>query len=168
MDLLVPRPKIRLPEWQIRTNLEHERIAERQPARVGPRARISQAILTPGCEVEGLVRRSVLFPGVIVEAGAVVEDSILLYDTRVGAGARLHKVITDKRVTIGEGSRVGGKEALVPNRALPGLLSSGLTLIGHNTEVPAHTAIGANCLVYPHLDRPAFTSAGLASGEILQ
>ena len=114
------------------------------------------------------MRRSVLFPGVIVEEGAVVEDSILFYDTRVGAGARLHKVITDKRVTIGEGSRVGGKDALAANRAHPGLLSSGLTLIGHNTDVPAQTTIGANCLLYPHLDRQAFPSAELPSGEILQ
>jgi len=168
MDLLVSRPKIRLPEWQIRTNLEHERIAERQPVRIGPRARLSQVILTPGCEVEGQVRRSVLFPGVIVEEGALVEDSILFFDTRVGAGARLHKVITDKRVSIGEGSRVGGKDDLSPNRVHPGLLSSGLTLIGHNTDVPDRTAIGANCLLYPHLDRQAFPGTSLPSGEVLQ
>ena len=78
----------------------------------------TQVLLTPGCEVEGRVRRSVLFPGVVIEKGAVVEDSILLYDTRVGAGARLKKVITDKRVTIGEGSRVGGEDLLVSNRSL--------------------------------------------------
>ena len=120
MDLLVPRPKIRLAEWEIRTNLEHERIAERQPVRVGPRARLTQVLLTPGCEVEGRVRRSVLFPGVVIEEGAVVEDSILLYDTRVGAGARLKKVITDKRVTIGEGCRVGGKTSSLPADPIPG------------------------------------------------
>jgi glucose-1-phosphate adenylyltransferase len=110
----------------------------------------------------------VLFPGVIIEKGAVVEDSILFYDTRVGAGARLKKVITDKRVTIGEGCRVGGKDLLVSKRSHPGLLSSGLTLIGHNTHVPARTVIGADCLLYPHLDRQAFPTNSLPSGEILQ
>ncbi len=168
MDLLVPHPKIRLPEWEIRTNLEHERIAERQPVRVGPRARLTQVLLTPGCEVEGRVRRSVLFPGVVIEKGAIVEDSILFYDTRVGAGARLKKVITDKRVTIGEGSRVGGEDSLFSDRSRPGPPSSGLTLIGHNTHVPAQTVIGANCLLYPHLDRQAFPTNSLPSGEVLQ
>ena len=168
MDLLVPRPKIRLPEWEIRTNLEHERIAERQPVRVGPRARLTQVLLTPGCEVEGRVRRSVLFPGVVIEEGAVVEDSILLYDTRVGAGACLKRVITDKRVTIGEGSRVGGEDLFDPLRSRPGPPAAGLTLIGHNTHVPPRTVIGSNCLLYPHLDRQAFPSDRLPSGEILR
>jgi hypothetical protein len=63
---------------------------------------------------------------------------------------------------------VGGEDLLASNRSYPGLLSSGLTLIGHNTQVPAHTVIGANCLLYPHLDRQAFPSNRLPSGEILQ
>ena len=39
--------------------------------------------------VEGEVRRSVLFPGVHVGRGAVVEDSIVMHDTRISPGARL-------------------------------------------------------------------------------
>ena len=101
MDLLGADSKISLKEWQIRTNLEHERIQERQPAMIGPQAHLDQVLLTHGCLVEGTVKRSVLFPGVQVEEGAVVEDSILFFDTIVEAGAKVKKVITDKRVMIG-------------------------------------------------------------------
>ncbi|MBI5585616.1 MAG: glucose-1-phosphate adenylyltransferase [Deltaproteobacteria bacterium] len=167
MDLLTPGSRLRLQDWQIRTNLDHERIAERQPARIGPEARLDQVLLTPGCEVQGRVRKSVLFPGVVVEKGAEVEDSILFFDTVVEAGARLRKVISDKQVTFGEGCRVGWGSPLVPNRLQPQLLSSGLTVIGHNTYVPAGTRVGANCILSPHLDRKAFPAGDLPSGEVL-
>jgi glucose-1-phosphate adenylyltransferase len=133
-----------------------------------PGAGLEQVLLTPGCEVYGRVRRSVLFPGVVVEKGAEVEDSILFFDTVVEAGARLRKVISDKRVTFGEGCRVGWGAPLVPNRLHPGLLSSGLTVIGHNTIIPAGIQVGANCILYPHLDRKAFPAGDLPSGEVLQ
>jgi glucose-1-phosphate adenylyltransferase len=167
MDLLHPSSRLRLRDWQIRTNLDHERIAERQPVRVGGTARLEQVLLTPGCEVNGRVRRSVLFPGVVVEKGAEVEDSILFFDTVVEAGTRLRRVISDKRVTFGEGCRVGWEEPLVPNRLEPRLLSSGLTVVGHNTYVPAGTRVGAHCILHPHLDRQAFPSGHLPSGEVL-
>jgi glucose-1-phosphate adenylyltransferase len=168
MDLLTPGSKLRLRDWQIRTNLDHERIAERQPVRIMPGASVEQVLLTPGCEIHGRVHRSVLFPGVVVEKGAEVEDSILFYDTVVEAGVRLRKVISDKRVTFGEGSRVGWGEPLVPNRLNPGLLSSGLTIVGHNAYIPAGTRIGANCILYPHLDKQTFPGGYLPSGEVLQ
>jgi len=168
MELLTPRSKLRLQDWQIRTNLDHERIAERQPVRVMPGAGLEQVLLAPGCEIYGRVRRSVLFPGVVVEKGAEVEDSILFFDTVVEAGARLRKVISDKRVTFGEESRVGWGAPLVPNRLDPRLLSSGLTVVGHNTYIPAGTRVGANCILYPHLDKKSFQNGDLASGEVLQ
>jgi glucose-1-phosphate adenylyltransferase len=167
MDLLTPGSRLRLGDWRIRTNLDHERIAERQPVRILPGAGLDQALLTPGCEVYGRVRRSVLFPGVIIEKGAEVEDSILFFDTVVEAGARLRKVISDKRVTFGEGCRVGWDEPLTPNRLDPGLLSSGITVVGHNTYVPAGARVGANCILHPHLDRQAFPGSHLPSGEVL-
>ena len=117
MDLFGADSKINLKEWQIRTNLEHERIQERQPAMIGPQAHLDQVLLTHGCVVEGTVKRSVLFPGVQVEEGAVVEDSILFFDTIVEAGAMVKKVITDKRVRIGEKARIGGGSPALPNQS---------------------------------------------------
>lgn len=167
MDLFGTNSKINLKEWQIRTNLEHERIRERQPAQVGTQARLDQVLLAHGCRVEGTVKRSVLFPGVQVESGAVVEDSILFFDTLVESGATVNKVIADKRVRIGEKARIGRGAKTIPNQAFPHLLSSGLTVIGRNTHLPPGIRIGANCLLYPYLEESFFASKEIPSGVTL-
>ncbi len=167
MDLFGAAPKINLKQWQIRTNLEHERIQERQPALIGPDACLDQVLLTHGCRVEGTVKRSVLFPGVQVEKGAVVEDSILFFDTLIKSGAMVKKTITDNGVKIGEKARIGGGTHLIPNRSFPHLLSSGLTVIGRNTHLPSRIQVGANCILYPFLEENAFYSSQIPSGETI-
>ena len=164
MDLFDPASKIDLKQWQIRTNLEHERIRERQPAAIGPDAALDQVLLTHGCRVEGTVKRSILFPGVQIEEGAVVEDSILFFDTVVESGARVKKTITDNGVRIGEKARIGEKGKVLPNQASPQILSSGLTVIGRNTHLPAGIRIGGNCILYPFLEENSFNSMKISSG----
>jgi glucose-1-phosphate adenylyltransferase len=163
MDLFRADSKINLKDWQIRTNLEHERIQERQPATVGPHAHLDRVLLTHGCLVEGTVRKSILFPGVRVGEKAVVEDSILFFDTVIEAGARVKKTITDNRVRIGEKARVGLGPA-IPNQSHPQLLSSGLTVIGRNTQLPPRIQIGSNCILYPYLEENSFHSSQVPSG----
>jgi glucose-1-phosphate adenylyltransferase len=121
-------------------------------------------LLTHGCIVEGTVRRSVLFPGTIVEEGAVVEDSILFFDTVVEAGATVKKVISDKLVRIGEKARVGGGEMSSPNESFPEPLTSGLTVIGRNTHLPPTIRVGSNCILYPYLDEDFFQESDIPSG----
>ena len=48
------------------------------------------------------------FPGVRISAGAHIKDSILFQDTRVGGGATLNCVITDKTVVVNEGRVLSG------------------------------------------------------------
>ena len=86
--------------------------AER-PARVRPGATVDQALLSPGCDVAGTVRRSVLSPGVVVEAGAEVSDSVLLRNTVVRSGARVHRAVLDHGVDVQAGCTVGGDGELV-------------------------------------------------------
>jgi glucose-1-phosphate adenylyltransferase len=164
MDLFGPGSKIDLKQWQIRTNLEHERIQERQPAVIGPSAALDQVLLTHGCRVEGSVKRSILFPGVQVEEGAVVENSILFFDTVVESGARVINTITDNRVRIGEKARIGDRGKVSPNQAFPQLLSSGLTVIGRNSHLPSRIRVGGNCILYPFLEEMAFDSMNISSG----
>ncbi|MEJ7617572.1 MAG: glucose-1-phosphate adenylyltransferase family protein [Pyrinomonadaceae bacterium] len=73
MDLLVNRPDLDLddPEWPILTYG-----SQRMPARIEDSASISQSLLSPGCHIRGTVIRSVLSPGVNVEEGATVRDSV--------------------------------------------------------------------------------------------
>lgn len=77
-------------------------------ARVRPGAHVDGALLSPGCDVSGTVRRSVLSPGVVVEAGAEVVDSVLLHDCVVRSGARVRRAVLDQGVEVAGGRSVGG------------------------------------------------------------
>lgn len=111
MDLLGEHPVIDLKKWRVRTNLDHEAIKDRPPAIMGPSAVLRNVRCYNGVRVEGTVENSILFPGVRIEKGAEVRDSILFFDTCVGAGARLNRVISDIGVHIGKKCTVGGEES---------------------------------------------------------
>jgi len=94
------------PDWPILT-----RSAQRAPVRVVKGSRVEDSLISPGGSVAGTVRRSVLGPGVVVEAGAVVSDSIVLADTTIAAGAKVSWSILDSGVHVGERARLGGRPA---------------------------------------------------------
>ncbi len=145
MDLLAPEPGLVLddPEWPILT-LGHQRL----PARIAESARIEESLISPGARVAGRVVRSVLGPGVMVEQGAVVRDSILLDDVTIRTGATVQSAILDVRVRVGEGAAVGGSEGgpkLGPRRER----SSDITLVGQKVHIPAGVRIPAGSRVKP-------------------
>lgn len=145
MDLLAPKPALVLddPEWPILT-LGHQRL----PARIAESARIEESLVSPGARVAGRVVRSVLGPGVVVEQGAVVRDSILLDDVTIRTGATVQCAILDVRVRVGEGAAVGGSEGgskLGPRREK----SSDVTLVGQKVHIPAGVRIPAGSRVKP-------------------
>lgn len=151
MELLRPEPRIRLEEWGLRTNLDHEDIRSRCPAIIGPRASIEKAVLHNGIRVEGRVENSLLFPGVHVEEGALVRDSILFFDTHVGPGVTVERSITDIGVTLGKGSSVGK----------PG---GRLSVVGTRAQIPMGVQIGEGSSVYPGVTARDFTERGYPAG----
>lgn len=104
MDLLGRTPRLDLanPHWPIHTASYH-----------GPSTRvidgtIHDSLLGEGSTVEdATVRRSILGRGVRVQRGAVVEESVVMDHTTVGAGAHLRRVIADRYNLIADGARVG-------------------------------------------------------------
>lgn len=117
-DLLARR--IDLDEWAVRTNLHDSGAAGQPPPRVTGPATVQSSFISSGCEVEGTVIGSVLSPGVRVERGAQVINSILFHRTVVERDATVALTIADKGVVIGRGARVGPsvEEAIDPSRAL--------------------------------------------------
>jgi len=113
------------------------------------------------------VRRSILFPGVHVGAGAVVEDSIVLHDTRILPRAVVSRAIVDKGARIGEGAIVGMGES-IPNREFPHDLSSGLTVLGKGAEVPAGSRIGRNTIVDMGVRESDFAVREIPPGSYLR
>jgi glucose-1-phosphate adenylyltransferase len=153
LDLLSDHPGIDLYDrgWLIYTKSE-----ERAPALIGAEARVSRSMISHGCTIHGTVEHSILSPGVRVEEGAVVRDSIVMFDTVIGPGATVDRAILDKDCVIGPGSRVGDGDDLRPNRDEPERLFAGITLVGKRARVPARVVIGRNCRIDPGVDEADF------------
>ncbi|MDD6274974.1 MAG: glucose-1-phosphate adenylyltransferase [Clostridiaceae bacterium] len=76
------------------------------PHFVGENAVVSGSLICNGCVVEGEVTGSILGSGVVIEEGAVVEDSILLPHTHIGRGCHIVRTIVNENVRIAEGSEI--------------------------------------------------------------
>jgi glucose-1-phosphate adenylyltransferase len=166
MDLLEEHPALDLydKEWLI-----HTRSEERAPAKVGPTANIHRSLISHGCVIAGTVEHSVLSPGVRVDIGAVVRDSIVLFDTVIRAGAIVDRAIIDKEVSIGPNAIVGeGPDMDTPNRQEPGRLNSGLSVIGKRAIIPRGVRIGRNCKVAEGVRAADFGSRVLRSGSSVE
>jgi glucose-1-phosphate adenylyltransferase len=142
MDLLDDHPALDLydREWVV-----HTRSEERAPARIGPTASVHRSLISHGCLIWGTVEHSVLSPGVRVDPGAVVRDSIVMFDTVIRAGAVVDRAIIDKEVSVGPNAVVGyGTDLDTPNRAEPERLNTGITVVGKRAVVPNGVRLGRN------------------------
>lgn len=133
------------PAWPLRSGMP-----ARAPARVRDGARIAHSLLSPGADVAGTVRHSVVGPGVVVEAGATVVGSVLLGDGRVGAGARVGCTIADEGVRIGDGARVGAvPRGLGWDAGTPGVPADRIVVLGRDARVAAGHVVAPGTQVGP-------------------
>ncbi len=117
--------------WPIRSQQP-----QREAAYVATGARLEDSLLSPGCVVAGVVTRSVLGPGVRVEAGAEVVESVVMGDAVIRAGARVVRAIVDTGCELADGADVGGPDvALDDPDAIP--------IIGRDSLVSSSLAAGA-------------------------
>ncbi|UFN45641.1 glucose-1-phosphate adenylyltransferase family protein [Nocardioides okcheonensis] len=82
---------------------------DRPAARVRGTGSCHDSLLSPGADVSGLVVGSVLGPGVVVEKGAEVHDSVLMEDCVVRAGSVVRTAVLDERCEVGPRVRVGAE-----------------------------------------------------------
>lgn len=159
LDLLGETPRLDLydKQWTIYTRSE-----ERPPVKQGPSARVEQSLLSNGCIINGTVINSVLSPGVIVEAGAEVRDSIIMTDTVIEAGAKLDRCIVDKRVVVGRDAQIGVGD--IPSDSAHG----GLTIIGKAATIPAGISIGRDCRIETEARAEDFAGNSIASGTTVE
>ena len=142
MDLLDERPDLDLYDtgWLI-----HTRSEERAPAKIGPTANVHRSMISHGCVIYGTVEHSVLSPGVRVDVGAVVRDSIVMFDSVICAGAIVDRAILDKQVSVGSNAVIGeGSDLTVANRQEPTRLNTGITVVGKRAVIPRGVRIGRN------------------------
>ena len=56
--------------------------------KIGNKGLVENSMVTDGCRVDGHVKHSILFAGVKVEAGAEVEDAVVMGGSVIQAGGR--------------------------------------------------------------------------------
>src|SRR5207247_4199393 len=122
LALLEDQPALDLydPRWVI-----HTRSKERPPVKFGPSGAVDRSLLSNGCVIHGSVINSVLSPGVRVERGAGVRDSVIMNDTTIKAGAQVDRCVLDKEVEIGADAQVGVGGDTTPNEQEPGNINTG-------------------------------------------
>jgi glucose-1-phosphate adenylyltransferase len=110
MDLCAVHPVFNLynNRWPILTHVPAEppaKFVHEDGDRVG---RAVDSVISNGVIVSGgLVRQSVLSPGVRVDSWARVERSVILHNSRIGRHAVVQDAILDKNVVVLEGAQVG-------------------------------------------------------------
>lgn len=169
MDVLDPGSGISPEAWGVRSNSESGAgVADWPPSRFLAGCSVSSSMISAGCVIGGDVRNSVLSPGVVVEAGARINNSIILNECVIEKNAVVDLAIFDKRVRVGRSAVVGsGENRNVPNRMYPKHLYTGITLVGKGTSVPAKAVIGRNCIVSPLKNLDEFHGLVLRDGETI-
>ena len=164
LELLEDNPALDLYDdrWTI-----HTRSEERPPVKFAEGAEVERSLLSNGCLISGRVINSVLSPGVVVQAGAEMRDSVIMNDTTIEAGARVERCILDKQVMVGRDAVVGYGDDLTLNTKEPGNLASGITIVGKGAQIPAGTRIGRNCRIDADVRPGHFDSQEVGSGETI-
>jgi glucose-1-phosphate adenylyltransferase len=119
--------------------------------------------------INGTVVNSVLSPGVRVDVGAVVRDSIVMFDSVIRSGAVVDRSILDKEVVVGQGAIVGdGPDFDTPNRHEPGRLNTGITVVGKRAVIPRGARIGRNVKVASGVRSSDFASRVIRTGASVE
>ncbi len=123
MDLLDPN-----------TTLDLKNIYSRNPMmpphHIGEEAEIQNSLIADGCNVDGKLEFSVLFAGVKVGKGAVVNSSIIMPGAVIEEGAVVQYAIVSENSVIGKNAVVGANPEDVENRA-----DWGIAVIGDNLKI---------------------------------
>jgi glucose-1-phosphate adenylyltransferase len=161
LALLGEKPGLDLydPSWIL-----HTRSKERPPVKLGSSGKSRDSLLSNGCVIDGMVVNSVLSPGVRVEAGAMVRDSIIMNDTVVRTGAVVDRCVLDKEIEIGARAQVGLGDDNTPNQLEPTNINTGITIVGKRASIPAGASIGRNCRIDPNTTGDDYDQIDVPSG----
>ncbi len=130
---------------------------------IGENAKVTKSVIAEGCMIQGTVRNSVIFPGVRIQEGAFVEDSIVMSDTIIGDGTEIHCAIVGENSVVGNQVRIGIGD-YAPSQYNPKVYEARISVIGSNTVVPNGTLIGQNVVIDNGLSPGDFSTIEIPSG----
>ncbi|MHA0037600.1 glucose-1-phosphate adenylyltransferase family protein [Deinococcus sp. PESE-13] len=121
------------PQWPFITSS-----ISRPPTRIEKTARLDEAFVCGGAVIAGEVVRSLIAPNAVVEAGAVVRDSVVQPGAVIRAGAQVSRAVVDQDAEVGPGSRVGGQTG-----------NSRPTVVGAHAHLGPGVQVGPGQVVAP-------------------
>ena len=163
MELIDLVPEFNLYEefWRIYT-----KSTEIPPQYIAPSGVVSRSIVGEGCEIYGEVYNSVISPGVIIEEGAVIADSIIMNKAYIGRNSKLYKVIMAENARVGINCELGvGEEK--DNKSHPNIYCNGLVTLGEGTIIPDNVRIGKNTVISGVTKPEDYPNNWLDGGECL-
>ncbi|WP_404432669.1 glucose-1-phosphate adenylyltransferase [Microbacterium lacus] len=137
MDLISTLPIFNLYNmaWPI-----HSQAVNSPPAKfvrdgVGRIGNAIDSVVSLGSVLSGThLERSVVGPWTLAGGGSTITDSVLFDHVHVGAGARIHRAILDKNVSLAEGATVGVDRARDLSRGYT-VTETGITVVGKGIHV---------------------------------
>ncbi|MCH5353707.1 MAG: glucose-1-phosphate adenylyltransferase [Acutalibacter sp.] len=133
MDLLNPNIPLDLndKDWRI-----YSRPTVMPPHYISKDAKVQNSLVAEGCNVYGGLEFSILFAGVYVAPGAVVEDSIIMPGARIEEGAKVRFAIVAENAVVGKNAVIGASPEEVENRD-----DWGVAVVGPGCNIPPNTVV---------------------------
>ena len=135
MDLLDPNVSLSLKNVYSRNPMM-------PPHYVGENAEIQNSMLADGCNVDGKLEFSILFPGVTIGKGAVINSSIIMPGAVIKEGANIQFSIISENTVIGKNACIGKNPADVEKRD-----DWGITVIGDGLNIGDNVVIGPKAMI---------------------
>ncbi len=143
MDILTTPPAfdLRDPSWKI-----YSRNPVKPPHFIAKGAVVNNCCVTEGCNVYGSIKHSILYEGVTVEKGAVIEDSIVFPGAVIRENAVVKKAVIGEDAIIGKGVVIGD-ETIDSSKYASKYCTGGISLIGGGIEIAEGEKIGINSMI---------------------
>lgn len=138
MDILDNDSGINLSDsdWKI-----YARNTAEPPHFVGSGAKISNAVVSEGCVVQGEVVNSIISRGATIEKGAIINDSIVMPNAVIKAGATVNHSIIGWNATIESDAKVGSYQ----EKAIAGEWQ--IAVVGPNVTVASGEVVKAGAML---------------------
>jgi len=136
------------------------------PQYVAEEAVIDRSIIGEGTEIWGEVHNSVIGAGVVIKSGAVIEDSIIMRECKIGENTRINKAIIAENVIIGADCELGAGD-FAPSKYDPKVYQFDLVTIGENSVIPDKVKVGKNTAIVGETGPEDYPDGELTGGDYI-